>query len=105
LKKAILCPECGYNAGENGEAILELHMKATHKKTMLIPTEKEAALVGIKGAWICQNHPETGKMSFLEFNRHKESQSQSLSATGILLGGLIGGLALRKQCVPVQIEP
>jgi hypothetical protein len=25
-----VCPECGYNAGENGEKILELHMSTQH---------------------------------------------------------------------------
>jgi len=25
-----VCPECGYNAGENGEKILQIHMSAQH---------------------------------------------------------------------------
>jgi hypothetical protein len=30
-----VCPECGYNAGENGEKILQLHMSAVHGKNAL----------------------------------------------------------------------
>jgi len=30
-----VCPECGYNAGENGEKILQLHMSVAHSKTPL----------------------------------------------------------------------
>ncbi len=29
------CPECGYNAGENGEKILQLHMNAQHGSRVL----------------------------------------------------------------------
>src|SRR5712691_2963774 len=30
-----VCHECGYNAGENGEKILEIHMSAVHGKNAL----------------------------------------------------------------------
>src|SRR2546426_6266357 len=30
-----VCPECGYNAGENGEKVLQLHMSVAHSKTPL----------------------------------------------------------------------
>ncbi len=30
-----VCPECGYNAGENGEKILQLHMSKVHGKNAL----------------------------------------------------------------------
>jgi hypothetical protein len=42
----VVCPECGYNAGENGEKILELHMIAQHGQNSpkLMSSEQAAKL-------------------------------------------------------------
>jgi hypothetical protein len=69
-----VCPECGYNAGENGEKILELHMIAQH---------------GL-------NSPKS--MSSEQVARIKREQEVFESRTYLVLGGitvLLGlGLAL-----------
>ena len=42
------CPLCGYNAGEDGEKILELHMNAQHRAGSRVFTYDEIARLNIE---------------------------------------------------------
>ena len=62
-----VCPECGYNAGENGEKIVQLHMSAQHgpNSPKFMTPEQIAKLKGENDVIIARTFLLSGGMAIL----------------------------------------
>lgn len=82
---SVVCPECGYNAGD--KPILDLHLSVTGHS--LNPGPKPP----LSGFYACSRHPELPPMTMTEFENHKTTRdiaNNSEKSYNVQKLGLIG---------------